>query len=311
MRMIPTGLLFVASFGLPACANLVDDSEPKDLTGSFSSAAKIDPDGNGLDTWKVLNAPVFVTKGYASALLNNPLRNGSMTSAVKTSVCADHNSHEALRYIVRCAFNAGHDLALTCADSTDNDTMKGLFGLANSWGDTTGSCTTAACREWVSACVLAHSNFAGATGMPIELTGNHTALSDAKSSSYPRDEGAYWGDVFNENGGGQQRYGCRGADAATTYVYNGLNLKLQSRTCGFFNLYDWCDVCTGGTASDQNNNCGSNPHAPYFMNLNSGKVRTCSNICTTDAGATSGYFNNCTPDGTGTASGRVLTVWRK
>jgi hypothetical protein len=311
MKLIPTGLLFVASFGLTACATLVDDSEPKELTESLSSAAKVDPDGNGLDTWKTVNAPIFATQSYASALLNNPLRNSSMTSDVKTSVCADHNSHEALRYVVRCAFNAGHNLELTCTNSSDNDSMKGLFGLADSWGDTSGSCTTASCREWVSACVLALSNFAGATGMPVELTGNHTALSAAKSSAYPKTEGAYWGDVFNENGTGQQRYGCRGDDAAVTYPYNGLNLKLQSRTCGFFNLYDWCNVCTGGTSADQNNNCGSNPHVPYFMNLYNGKVRTCAPLCATDAAATSGYFNNCTPTGSGTASARVLTVWRR
>ncbi len=311
MKLIPTSLLFVASFGLTACANLVDDSEPKELTESLSSAAKVDPDGNGLDTWKTVNAPIFATQSYASALLNNPLRNSSLTSAVKTSVCANHNSHEALRYVVRCAFNPGHDFPLTCSNSSDNDTMKGLFGLADSWGDTSGSCTTATCREWVSACVLALSNFAGATGMPVEFTGNHTALSVAKSSAYPKTEGAYWGDVFNENGAGQQRYGCRGDDAAQTYPYNGLNLKLQSRTCGYFNWLDGCEVCTGGTSSDVANHCGSSTHVPYFMNLNGSKVRTCSNLCATDAWATSRYFNTCTPNGTGTASGRVITVWRR
>jgi hypothetical protein len=248
MKMICTGLVLVASFGLTACTNLVDDPEPKELTGSLSNAARVDPDGNGLDTWKVLHAPILVTPSYVSALLNNPLRNsGGLTAAVRTSACTDQNSHEALRYIVRCAFTPGHDLALTCADPADNDTMRGNFGLANNWGDTNGSCMAAGCQEWVSACVLAHSNFAGVTGLPIELTGNHATLSDTKSTLYPRDEGAYWGDIFNENGAGQQRYGCSGADAGQAYTYNGTNYKLQSRTCGYFNAYGQCDVCTGGT----------------------------------------------------------------
>jgi hypothetical protein len=58
------------------------------------------------------------------------------------------------------------------------------------------------------------------------------------------------------------------------------------------------------------NNCGTGAHVPYFMNfLSDSKVRTCSTICSTDAGATAGYYNNCiTAAGT---SGRVLTVWRK
>jgi hypothetical protein len=313
MNLLPTCLLFVASFGLTACTTRVDDAESEDQTGSLASAAKVDPDGNGLDTAKVVKAPIFITQSYASALLNNPLRNDSMTSAVKTSVCADPNSHEALQYIVRCAFNAGHNFALTCTDPSKNEVMEGRFGLADTWGSmSTGSCTTATCREWVSACILAISNFAGATGIPVEFAGNHVALGSAKSSAYPRVEGAYWGDIFNEDGAGQKRYGCNGSGGVeATYLYNGFPLKLQSRTCGYFNRSNGCAVCSTGTPSDENNDCGGGSYMPYFMNLDSSnEVRACSSLCGTDAGITSGYFNNCTTNGIGAVSGRVITVWR-
>ncbi len=317
MNLIPTCLLFVASFSLTACTTLVDDPEPEDQTGSFASAAKVDPDGNGLDTWKTVNAPIFNDPSYANALLSHPLRNDMLTSAVRTAVCADPNSHEALQYIVRCAFNAGHNFGLTCANSSQNEVMEGRFGLADTWGSISiGSCTTAACQESVSSCILAISNFAGATGIHIEFAGNYAALGSAKSSAYPRVEGAYWGDVFNENGAGQKRYGCNGSsDVSATYFYNGFPLKLQSRTCGNFNSSNGCAVCTGGTPSDvnnaNNNDCNGGSFMPYFMNLNSSRVRTCSSLCATDAGTTSGYFNNCTTNGTGTVSGRVITVWRQ
>ncbi len=311
MKLMPMCLLFVASFGLTACITPVDDPEPKELAGSRSSAAKVDPDGNGLDTWKVVNAVLLNNPFYAHALLNSPIRNESMNSGIKASVCNDSNSREVLRYVVRCAFNDGHDLTLTCSNG-DHFPMKGLFGLANSWGDVGGSCTTDSCQEWVSGCVLALSNFAGATGISVELNGYHTALRGDKSPSYPRAEGAYWGDIFNETGSGQKRYGCRGADAAQFYRYGNPAsfLKLQSRTCGNFNASDGCEVCTGGTSSDVGNNC-TDATKPYFMNLYNGDVRTCSPLCATDAGTTSGYFNNCTPTGSGTASLRVLTVWRQ
>ena len=213
-----------------------------------------------------------------------------------------------LQYIVACALPGSQSVAVSCASG--NKTYPGRLGLASAWGNLGGSCTTAACREWVSACVIAHSNFTGETGVDIQVAGDSTALTGQHNVNFPNDEAAYWGDIFNEDGTGATRYGCSGSNAHEKYTTKQFGYQeLMSRVCGYFDVADTCQVCDSPTAPT--GKACSGAFRPYLSNLNGSTVRTCASLCSTGTQANGGFFNNCTTNGSGAPSRRVITVWRK
>ena len=310
MRIIPAGLLIVSYFGLTGCANPVESDDPEQ-DGTIELAASGNPDKNGLDTYKLVYAGILANQSLASSLVNNRLSvPGGLSQGVIDSVCAsDHRSLEVLRYVAKCALAPGHDFSITCPGDAATS-FKGTYGLANSWGNAGGSCD-ATCQQWVSACLLANSSYAGEQGVPIELAG--TIFTGTHTTSYPNDEGAYWGDVFNDNGAGQVRYGCQGTNARETYysAAMGGDKALLSRSCGYFNTYFSCDICDV-KYTQTGNHCEGHDHPHYFMNLDAAytypHVKSCTTMCSTDAGTNGGFFNNC---GTSVGHDKAITVWRQ
>jgi hypothetical protein len=326
MRIISTGLLIVACCGLAACTDLGDDSDQEqsgDVTALPLGSSR--PDANGLDTYKVTAAPLLTNRTIANNLLTHSLTSTTLTQDVYKEICkSDHNSHEAFRYLVKCALAVGHDIAIDCYHSgygaaygNGTEMVTGELGLVDGWR--TGTCDSD-CQQWVSACMLAHSSFAGETGVLIQLGGSNAAMTAVHDPSYVNDEGAYWGDIFNEDGTGQKRYGCSGAQAGVLYTSQKMNVngtavsvKLMSRACGYYDASGSCKVC-GSTTIGTGNACRSSDSGVinYFMNLDANftppKVKTCASTCGTFAGINDGFYNNC---GDSNRSSRVLTVWRK
>lgn len=303
MRKVTCMVLVISiGCGLTGCGEVDDDAEEERL-GVAQLAAGPLPDTNGLDSYKVIHAPIFVDQTVSQQFLSNPLRTGNLTSTVISSICNDGTSAESLKYIVKCALGPSSSVSVTCNGTTT--TYSGLVGLASSWGNTGGSCNTADCKEWVSACVLAHSNFRGQPGVNLQLEGPHAALTTAHASTYVNDESAFWGNLFNNLGTGQARNGCAGTNAN---VASG-TFKLLDRPCGDYSARQGCMVCDNVYSNDPSGVCDgsvpANAKTNYLQNLSSNKLQACTGLCSTGAGLNSGYFSGCS------GSSRVITVWRQ
>jgi hypothetical protein len=101
-----------------------------------------------------------------------------------------------MAYIVGCALPPGTTLALTLSDGS-HQTYEGSLGLAPSWGAPSGACD-AACKAWISACVIARINFSGSL-MPLSMRGDTAALAAdaAEQAAYPQREATYYGSIFD------------------------------------------------------------------------------------------------------------------
>lgn len=103
-----------------------------------------------------------------------------------------------MRYAVGCAFDPSQSFPVTWTNElgiTQTETYVGQLGLAPSWAtgplDETG-------QRWVSACLAARTNWYGVT-VTISMRGAHDAIKHsgiAEQDTYPREEGAFWGNLF-------------------------------------------------------------------------------------------------------------------
>jgi hypothetical protein len=132
----------------------------------------------------------------ANALTANALTANALTANALTAnaLATDAGARTVLKYVVGCALPAGvhFDLVLdgvTCA-------YDGQIGLAPAWGNPGGHCD-AACRTWVSGCVLSRLNYVGQS-VAISVRGAAAALAapSAEQLAYPHREATYFGDVF-------------------------------------------------------------------------------------------------------------------
>ena len=148
----------------------------------------------------------------AQALIVNPLASTGLTSS--TYLMNSAAGRSTLSYLVRCALPANHSITKT--DSTGASyTFAGGIGLTPQWE--TGSCD-GDCQRWISACMLAHVNTAG-IHVPIWLVGQNTYLGWGQSTSYPNQEGTFFGNIFTTNEAGHtDAYYCEGPGFEKTVV---------------------------------------------------------------------------------------------
>ena len=100
---------------------------------------------------------------------------------------------------------AGVGQAITAKDSTGTSySFAGAIGAAPEWE--TGTCDTT-CQERMSACLLAHVNTSG-VHIPIWLD-SEGAIGWGQNTSYPYQEGSFFGNVFVNPPKG---YFCNGKD---------------------------------------------------------------------------------------------------
>jgi len=135
-----------------------------------------------------------------NGLLMNPLKTGVLTtgSMMNTDV-----GRTTMSYIVKCALPSGHSISPKDQYGTTY-TWQGLIGTAPEWE--TGTCGTT-CQERMSACLLAHVNTSG-VHIPIWLD-SEGAIGWGQSTSYPFQEGSFFGNIFVNPPKG---YFCSGKD---------------------------------------------------------------------------------------------------
>lgn len=144
---------------------------------------------NGLSSFNGLSSLNGLTSINGLSSLN-----GYMTNDARTT----------LSYIIRCALPAGRTITMKGPNNTSIP-FSGQMGVAPSWE--TGACD-AGCQERVSACVLAHVNTSG-QHVGLWLVSDIPSLGWGRSTSYPYQEGSFFGNIFVSP---PKAYFCNGKD---------------------------------------------------------------------------------------------------
>lgn len=133
-----------------------------------------------------------------------PSSSGLMTS---------DRGRNAVRYLVRCALAAG-DVLRKQDQNGVAWSFAGQLGLAPQFKD--GACDHA-CRELLTACILAHVNVASTAEIPLWLTAAAPAVGWDLDPAYPMEEASYFGNLWagDSAGGGDA---CAGPDLSANVV---------------------------------------------------------------------------------------------
>src|SRR3569623_459241 len=121
-----------------------------------------------------------------------------------SSVISTADGRTTMSYLVRCALPQGRSVTLKDQNGTGY-TFGGQIGLTPQWE--TGTCDSN-CQEQISACLMAHVNTTG-QHIALWLVGDNSALGWGLSSSYPYQEGSFFGNIFSSP---PQAYYCDGED---------------------------------------------------------------------------------------------------
>jgi len=135
----------------------------------------------------------------SNRLASNRLASNSLSAAALTSssLIETADGREVFSYIVKCALPSTKSVTVTDSHGTSY-AFAGEIGLAPAWQTTT---PTVSERRWVTACVLARTNYYGVT-VQLSMRGSHPALAtnSAETAAFPAAEGAFYGDLFNPIG---------------------------------------------------------------------------------------------------------------
>lgn len=137
-----------------------------------------------------------------NALIPNALAPGALSSAALSAIqdpgAAGELSRQFLRYVIGCALTPSQSFSFswTDADGTVHEEVyEGLIGLAPGWATKPLGKTE---QEWVSACLGSRTNWYGSSVI-ISSRASHPVLDktgSAELSTYTRQEGAFWGNLF-------------------------------------------------------------------------------------------------------------------
>jgi hypothetical protein len=193
LSMVPHGVALVCALSAVGC--LAPSGDESDADGEVGVAQEAALTHNALTHNALTHNALTHNALSSSALVGSSLTSTSLTSNSSLSAAlTDADSREVLGYVVGCALPAGSALNVTVSGVAYS--FPGELGIAPTWGQAGGTCTTS-CQEAVSACVLARLDYLG-DYVALSLRGSSAAL-DASSSemaSYPTAEGAYYGNIF-------------------------------------------------------------------------------------------------------------------
>ncbi len=158
---------------------------------------------NGLSMVNGLSLTNGLGTGNGLSMLNGLTTSTGLSSS--SGLMTTTSGRITVSYLVRCALPLGH--SITKKDQSGNSYMfPGQIGVAPNWEN--GACDTA-CQESVSACMMAHLNVAG-VHVPIWLDSPISAIGFGSSSSYPNEEGTFFGNLFITSNGKIPAYYCEG-----------------------------------------------------------------------------------------------------
>jgi hypothetical protein len=270
-RTIQVGLTFGAIVGLIGCAGQSSE-DFQTATGDLESENGLSLNGlslNGLSLNGLsLNGLALNGLSLNGLSLNGLTSVGGLSST--TGLMTTAGGREVVKYMAKCALPAGHTLTKQDQNGVSYS-FPGAIGVAPEWE--TGLCTLD-CQERVSACMLAHVNNSG-QHIGIWLDGPDNGIGWGSSTSYPYQEGAFFGNLFSQP---WQGYYCSGKDMSSGEVPGRLGTPIAT------NVY-------------------VNPY---------GNAVPCKNACTiTNEGYTNCQdYSPISPNTSGHKWTHVVTVWR-
>jgi hypothetical protein len=208
---ITAGLSFGAILGLVDCG--AEDAGDTQVGTGAAEASDNGLSANGLSL-NGLSANGLSANGLsANGLSLNGLSLNGLSSvnglSTTSGLMMASNGRQIVQYMVKCAYPSGHSLVKTVGSTTYS--YPGLLGYAPELEN--GTCDTD-CQERVSACLLAHVNNAGVhiqlwvDGDTHTYNGSTYGLGWGTSTSYPYQEGSFFGNLFFTPKG----YYCTGKD---------------------------------------------------------------------------------------------------
>jgi hypothetical protein len=181
----------------------IDTEEPLAVNESDLTAT------NGLSMINGLSMTNGLGAGNGLSMLNGLSTSTGLSSS--SGLMTSMAGRITVAYLVRCALPSGHKIVKSDQNGT-SWTFAGAIGVAPSWES--GACDTN-CQEAVSACMMAHVNVAG-VHVPIWLDSPLSAIGYGKSSSYPNEEGTFFGNIFVTGSDGKvPAYYCDGSGFAS------------------------------------------------------------------------------------------------
>lgn len=136
----------------------------------------------------------------ANTLAANSMRASSLS---QSPLIETPEGREVLSYIVSCALREGQSIQVRDREGRLYE-FAGSIGLASAWASRE---PTVSERRWVSACVLSRTNLYGIR-VELSMRGSHAAIAGSvrESLDYALVEGAFYGDLFAEDG--PKMYAC-------------------------------------------------------------------------------------------------------
>lgn len=206
-------LLAITSAG---CATVSDDACVADRKIGLNGVSL-----NGVSLNGVSLNGVSLNKLGANGLRTGTLSEIALTTGALGEALAPHALDDdftalLLAYTVSCALTPEQHVDVVIDGETER--LSGGLGLAPAWGQTDGSCD-AECQGWVSACLVARTNFKGES-VQISLLGDIAALepTEEEAATFAIEEATYYGDLF--------------ADAPTLFACTPDGADAPERTCG-------------------------------------------------------------------------------
>ena len=168
---------------------------------------------NGFSATNGLSGNGLSSNGLSgSGLVLNALASTGLASG--TGLMSTASGRTTVAYLVRCALPTGHSITKKDASGASYK-FAGQIGVAPAWE--TGTCNTA-CQEAVSACLMAHVNAAG-VHVPLWLDSPISAIGYGTSSTYPNEEGTFFGNLFVTGSDGKvPAFYCEGNGFASGVV---------------------------------------------------------------------------------------------
>lgn len=172
--------------------------------------------------------------------------NGMSWNGISFNGLASEPVNELVRYIVSCALPKGDSITFE-ADGTKY-TFEGEIGVAPEWK--TKACDTS-CQRWVSACLLARINFAGAH-VQISMRGENKGLAvqPHEMRDFKIREATYYGNVFD---GGGETFACLSPGQTNIERVCGPNLE----GCPMNVVGSCADYCRGTGKHEGFRDCGT------------------------------------------------------
>lgn len=241
------------------------------LSSGLWTGCAVEGDGATDETPEVEATPRIGLNALSpAALAASQLTIGKLDSAHAAAMAPNTYAAGVLSYAVGCALAGTQSITFTVNGT--QYTYPGAFGIATAW---TSRALTTTEASWVSACILARVNLTS-TSVTISARGAQTgyATTTSELNDYKIEEGAFWGNVFTDQGS-VVGYACDGVDQAANDTYADLPLR----------------QCAQPSATTGITPCGFN-----YAGL-------CSAVC-----ATTGTYSGCAFGG-GAASAQVVTTF--